>query len=370
MRDNGTVWIVAFILASVLCEPAIAADTVSAKLVEVVSRPLQGTTLLPGELKPYRQVDVHAKVSGFVASVKVDRGSSVRKGDLLASLTAPEMLAQVAEARARVVAAEHQRAAAEAARAAAESTFRRLQEAAKTPGAVAGNEVVLAKKALDAEIARLASMEKSIQAAETSVAALEEMMRYLNIEAEFDGVITERFAHEGSLVGPGAKSADPLFRLEQIGRLRLVVAVPEALTGSIRRGARISFTVSAYPGESFSGTVARPALAVDPRTRTMPVELDVANTSARLAPGMYAEVAWPQSRGRSALLVPARAIKATTERIFVIRVTNGEAEWIDVRRGAADGNLVEVIGALNAGDRILERASDEIRPGTKIAAAD
>jgi len=337
------------------------------KLVEVVSRPMQGTTVLPGELRPYRNVDVYAKVSGFVSSVPVDRGSRVRKGELLATVTAPEMDARIAEAQARVVAVESQRAEADAKRAAAESTLNRLREAAKTPGAVAGNDIVLAEKTLEAEKARIASIGTSVDAARASVKALEELMRYLKVSAEFDGVITERLIHEGSFVGPESKGATPMFRLEDIDRLRLVVAVPEALTGGIRRGARVQFTVAAYPGEKFAGVVARPALSVDSKTRTMPVELDVTNAGARLAPGMYAEVAWPQGRGGSTLLVPARSIKATTERVFVIRVIDGVAEWVDVRRGAPSGELVEVFGDLKAGDRILDRATDEIRPGTRIA---
>jgi len=357
---------------TLLLAPARAADesgAVTAKLVEVVSRPMQGSTTLPGELRPYRNIDVYAKVSGFVESVRVDRSSRVRKGELLATVTAPEMQAQIAEAKARVVAIESQRAEAEAKRAAAESTLNRLREAAKTPGVVAGNDVVLAEKALDAESARVASVEKSVDAARASITALEEMLRYLRVSAEFDGVITERLIHEGSLVGPESKGATPMFRLEQIDRLRLVVAVPETLASGIRRGTRVQFTVSTYSGVKFTGVVARPALSIDSKTRTMPVELDVTNTGGRLTPGMYTEVAWSQGRGGSSLLVPQKAIKATTERIFVIRVVNGVAEWVDVRRGAPAGELVEVFGNLKAGDKIFERATDEVQPGTKVTQA-
>jgi membrane fusion protein, multidrug efflux system len=343
--------------------------TVTAKLVEVVSRPMQGAAVLPGELRPFRSIDVYAKVSGFVSAVSVDRGSRVSRGQVLATITAPELDAQIAEAKARVVSVESQRAEAEARRAGTESTLTRLREAAKTPGVVAGNDVVLAEKALEAEAARVASIEKAIDAAKASVAAVEVMRQYLKVTAEFGGVITERFAHEGSLVGPESKGTTPLFRLEQMDRLRLVVAVPESLAGAVRRGARAQFTVSTYPGQRFTGVVARPAMSVDPRTRTMPVELDVTNTGMRLAPGTYAEVSWPQGRGGNALLVPARAIKATTERVFVIRVVNGVAEWVDVRRGTADGDLVEVMGNLRPGDLVFERASDEVRPGTKVVAA-
>jgi len=343
--------------------PVLAADQVTVKLVEVVSRPRQGATTLPGEIRPYRNIDVYARVSGFVDAVRVDRGSRVKKDEVLATVTAPEMLAKIAESRARVVAVESQRAEAEAKRAAVESTLNRLREAAKTPGAVAGNDVVLAEKALEAESARAASVEKSIESAKASVTALEEMLRFLKVSAEFNGVITERLVHEGSLVGPESKGATPMFRLEQIDRLRLVVAVPEALAGGIRRGARVQFTVAAFPGEKFAGVVARPAFSVDTKTRTMPVELDVINTGGRLVPGMYADVLWAQGSG---LYVPAKAVKATTERVFVIRVVNGVAEWVDVRRGGADGDLVEVVGLLKAGDRVLDRATDEIRPGTRV----
>jgi RND family efflux transporter MFP subunit len=342
-------------------------DGISAKLVEVISKPLAGTTVLPGELRAYRSVDVYARVSGFVDSVRVDRSSRVRKGEVLATITAPEMDARIAESRARVVAVESQRAEADAKRAAAESTLERLREAAKTPGVIAGNDIVLAEKTLEAEKARVASVETSVEAAKASVSALEETLRYLKVPAEFDGVITERLVHEGSLVGPESKGAIPMFRHEQIDRLRLVVAVPESLAGGIRLRAPVQFAVSAYPGEKFTGVVARPALSVDTKTRTMPVELDVRNPGGRLAPGMYAEVAWPQGRGRDSLLVPTSAIKATTERVFVIRVVNGVAEWVDVRRGAPEGNLVEVFANLKPGDKILQRATDEIRPGTRVA---
>ncbi len=342
--------------------------TVTAKLVEVVSKPSQSTTTLPGELRPFRSIDVYAKVSGFVASVRVDRGSRVRKGDVLATVSAPEMQARIAEAKANVVAVESERAEADAKRAAAETTLQRLQEAAKTPGVVAGQDVVLADKALDAEKARVASIGTSVQAAQASVAAIEEMAKYLSVSAEFDGVITERLIHEGSLVGPESRDASPMFRLEQIDRLRLVAAVPEDLAGSIRKGARVSFTVSTYPGQKFAGVVARPAFSMDSKTRTMPVELDVVNTGGKLSPGMYAEIAWPQGRGGGSVMVPPKAIKATTERIFVIRVVNGVAEWVDVRRGAQEGNLVEVQGNLKGGDKVLERATDEIQPGTRVQA--
>ena len=346
-----------------------APEMVRTELTEVTAKALDKTTIIPGELAAFQSIEVHAKVSGFVDEITVDRGSRVTKGQKLAQLSAPELEARRAEALARIPAIEARRVEAEAKLAGSESTFEKLKEAAKTPGVVAGNEVVLAGKAVEAERAGIAALDKTISAAQASVNAIEEIQKYLTITAPFDGVITERHAHLGSLVGPKGDGGMGLFRLEQIGRLRLVAPVPEAYTESIRRGARVNFTVPAYPGRTFSGTIARPAFSMDTATRTMPVELDVANPSAKLAPGMYAEVSWPLRRSGMSLFVPPTAIKSTTERIFVIRVQGGQAEWVDVRRGMTSANLVEVFGALRAGDKVVLRATDEIRAGMRVEAS-
>jgi RND family efflux transporter MFP subunit len=354
------------------CLCALAAENsavVSTELTKVVSRPLSKTTNLPGELQPFQAVDLHARVTGFVETVNVDRGSSVKTGDMLAVMVAPELEARRAEAEARVATVEAELSQAEATLAGSESTYKRLQEASKTPGVVAGNDVVLAEKAMEANQARVAALQKNIASAQAALRAVEETLAYLRVSAPFDGVISARHAHPGSLVGPEGSGRAPLFRIEQITRLRLVAPVPEAFLQSIRKGTRVGFTVPAFPGQTFSGIVARPAYSVDSRTRTMPVELDVDNGSGKLAPGMYAEIAWPISRGADSLFVPRSAIKATTERIFVIRVRDGKAEWVDVKRGASEGELVEVFGNLQAGDTIVLRATDEIRPESAIQPA-
>jgi RND family efflux transporter MFP subunit len=157
-----------------------------------------------------------------------------------------------------------------------------------------------------------------------------------------------------------------MFRLEQNTRLRLVVAVPEAAVSAIPVKSNLSFTVPAFPGEAFHGVVARVPHSMDPKTRSMAVELDVANPKNRLAPGMYPTVSWPVRGARPALLVPASSVVTTTERTFVIRVRNGVAEWVTVTKGPAAGEQVEVMGPLNPGDMIVKRASDELREGARI----
>lgn len=336
-------------------------------IVKVISKPVERAVKLPGEFLPYLSVAIHAKVTAFVDKVEVDRGSIVREGQPLASLIAPELASQRAEAEAKVQALESQRAEAEAKLVAAQSTYERLKTASATEGAIAGNELILAEKAVDAARSLMQAQENSIKAAQQATASLKDLEGYLRVTAPFSGMITERQVHPGALVGPGAGFSIPLFRLEQNSRLRLVVAVPEAAVGGIVKGARVSFRVPAYPGETFTGTVARIPDSMDSKTRTMPVELDVTNAQARLAPGMYPEVLWPVHRKGPSLLVPPSSIVTTTERIFVIRLRDGKAEWVNVARGAPVDTLVEVYGPLNPGDEIVRRGSDEIREGTPLA---
>ena len=367
-RGNDLLRICAACLVASAMAPAHAQQAVKAELTKVEAKPLLQSATVTGELQPYQSVDIHAKVTGFVKSIEVDRGSRVKQGQLLAEVTAPELEAQRAEALARIPSIEAQKTEVEAKLAAAQATLDRLKEAAKTPGVVAGNDIIQAEKVVEAERARAGAMDKNVEAVNASVRAIEEIEKYLKITAPFSGVITDRFAHPGSLVGPEGREREPLLRLQQVNRLRLVAAVPEAYTESIRTGMRVDFTVPAYPSQKFSGVVARPAFSFDPKTRTMPVELDVNNSSGRLSPGMYAELDWPVRRRGDSLMVPKSAVKSTTERTFVVRVTNGKAEWVDVRRGMAEAEGVEVFGALHPGDTILLRASDEIRPGTPVQA--
>jgi RND family efflux transporter MFP subunit len=170
--------------------------------------------------------------------------------------------------------------------------------------------------------------------------------------------------HPGALVGPGNDIA--LLTIEQVSHLRLVVPVPEEDVSGIMNGANVSFQIPARPERTYSGTIARISHALDQKTRTMAIELDVMNRDGSLAPGMYPTVKWPVRRSRPSLFVPKTSVVTTTERTFVVRNKDGHAEWIDVRKGAADGDLIEVLGGLKAGDMIVRRANDEIREGAPL----
>ena len=253
---------------------------------------------------------------------------------------------------------------AEAQLAAAQSTYDRTKQAADTPGVIAGNELVQTEKQVDAARALLNSRLQAGRAAESAVRALQELQGYLKITAPFDGVVTERMIHPGALAGPG--NDVPLLMIQQVSQLRLVVPVPEEDVSGIVNGASVPFQVPAWPERNYSGTIARMAHVLDQKTRTMAIELDVTNRDGSLAPGMYPTVKWPVRRARPSLFVPKTSVVTTTERTFVIRNQGGQAEWVDVKKGVTEGDLVEVIGNLKAGDRVVRRATDEVREGSPL----
>jgi membrane fusion protein (multidrug efflux system) len=372
-----------------------ASQTPTVLVSHVVSKDVDRQLKLPGELRAYQDVAIYPKVQGFVETLNVDRGSVVKRGQVLIRMSAPELASRTAEAQARVGATKDQRLEMEArvrsvreqkSEAAAklsadEGTYRRLKAASATPGVVAENDVDIARQNVEADRAHIRLLEENEKAAQavvqsqsenekaavSSARSVRDIESYLIIRAPFDGIITERNVNNGSLAGPSSGgSGAPMLRIQQISKLRLVVAVPEADIAGITRGDRISFTVPAYPGETFSGVVARISHTLDEKTRSMPVEVDVVNDSARLAPGMFPEVVWPARRIQPSLFVPPSAVAVTTERTFVVRIRDGAVEWVDVKRGVSMGELVEVFGELAENDVVATRGTDELRAGTKI----
>jgi membrane fusion protein, multidrug efflux system len=343
-------------------------NTPTVDAVKVVSQKLNITISLPSELQAYEVVAIYPKVTGFVQWIGVDRGSRVKEGKLMARLEAPELVAQRAEAQAKLQSAESQLVAAEAKLASDQSTYEKLKAAAVTPGVVAENDLIVAGKSTQAVAAQVKAAQDNVSAAKQSLQSITEIEGYLQIRAPFDGVVTERNVHPGALVGPagGPGASVPMVRVETLARLRLVVPVPENYVAGIPEGTKVTFTVPAYPGQTFTGTVARISHAVDVKTRTMPVELDVMNPSGRLDPGTFSQVLWPVQRPEPTLFVPSSAVATTLERIFVVRINNGAAEWVDVKTGATNGNLTEVFGDLQAGDNVAMRGTDELRPGTRV----
>src|SRR5436305_15101300 len=339
-----------------------ASPTPTVEVAKVTSKKLSIATRLPGELQAYEVVAVFPKVTAYVDSISVDRGTHVKSGQLMARLVAPELAAQRAEAQSKLQAAEAQRAEADSKLASDQSTFERLKSASATPGVVAGNDLEVAQRTVDADRAKVEAMRGSAEAAKSGLKSISEIERYLEVRAPFDGVVTERNVHPGSLVGPAtsaAASSLPMVRVEKISKLRLVVPVPEKYSAGMTAGTKVDFSVPAFPNQPFTGMVARIAHSVDVKTRTMPVELDVQNSDGRLSSGMFPEVLWPVRRSEATLFVLASAVARTTEATFVIRIRDGTTEWVIVQTAEQDGKLIEVFGGLRDGDEIAVRGTDE-----------
>ncbi|MGH9483964.1 MAG: efflux RND transporter periplasmic adaptor subunit [Terriglobales bacterium] len=323
------------------------------------------TMELPAELNAYQDVNLQARVAGFIRALHADRGSRVRAGELLAELDAPDLRAKRAEAEHRLSSAQALRVESSAALQRDQATLQRLRGAdAAVAGAVAGNDIQVAEQAVAADQAEVQSREAAEKAASSALQEQVAMTDYLRVVAPFAGTIVRRDASVGALAGPGAP---PLFELQQLNPLRLVIDVPEAETVGVPVGARLPFTVSSQPGQTYYGVVARVSNSVRRDTRAMPIELDVANPSHALAPGMFVHVQWSFQRSQPSLFVPATAVTRTSERTFVERIGgDGRLQWVDVRTGFADGNDIEVFGSLAPGDRVVAAADDELRAGQQV----
>jgi membrane fusion protein, multidrug efflux system len=343
-------------------------DAQAVEVVPVASQKLETVFTLPAQLLPFETVDIYPKVTGFMDMIRVDRGSRVHKGELIIRLSAPELVAQRAQAESALRAAESQLITAKAKLAADKGTYLNLASAAKTPGVVAENDVMVASQTASADEGQVQSAENNVAAAREALRSVTQLESYLNINAPFDGIVTTRNLHPGALVGPasGKPGAMPIVQIVDTGHLRLVVPVPEAYVGEMKVGQQVAFTVPAYPGETFHAPIARISHDVDLNTRTMPVELDVHSPDDRLSPGSFSSVQWPVHRARPTMFVPVSAVTNDQQRTFVQRVRNGKVEWVDVLTGLGVNGNIEVFGDLKPGDEIIRNATDAIRPGQQV----
>jgi RND family efflux transporter MFP subunit len=201
-----------------------------------------------------------------------------------------------------------------------------------------------------------------------SLKSVSQTASYLTITAPFAGIVTTRNLHPGALIGPAAGGAgvQPILQIADDKRLRLVVPIPEAQVGEMRAGQFVSFTVPAYPGQSFKAPVQRISHDVDEKSRTMHVELDVANRDGRLSLGSFTTVAWPLERRYPTLFVPTSAVTTDQQHTFVIRIRDNKAEWVTVQTGQTINNELEIFGDLAAGDQVVKIASDAIHSGMRF----
>jgi len=318
------------------------------QLATVAKAGVSSTVTLPAQLAAFEEVSIFPKVNGYVKNVLVDIGSHVNAGQLLMTLDDPELLQASVQAKEKY-------ARSKADFSIAREHYSRLLEAAKTPGAISPLDLSTAKENMEADSAQSNAEKASWQMQET-------MQDYLNVTAPFSGVITERNVHPGALVSANAKDV-PMLELKQTAHLRLQIDVPEMLAAGLTTGDTVTFFVNALKGIKQTGTVVRVSGNVSQQYRTERIEVDVNNTSGRLAPGMYADVAFSSKGNTHAFTVPKTAVVISTERKYVLVMRNNNISKVDVTTGNQNASLVEVYGALQAGDTVISNANDEIAEG-------
>jgi RND family efflux transporter MFP subunit len=321
--------------------------------------------VLPGELKPWNKVHLYPKVKGYAGQVHADRGTEVRKGQLLVVLEAPEIVSALHHAEAQVASAEAALIEQRAKQKASRLTYGRIEQTSRTAGAVSANELDVAYSRMQADSALAVAAASNLQAARAQYASQRQLVEYLTVRAPFDGVITERNVSPGELVGPEGNTR-PMFILEDRSRLRLTVAIPEVLANAVPENGNVSFTIQADPLKPYTARFARSANSLQETNRSMIAEFDVDNRDGDLKSGMYAEVRLPIARSRPTLFVPGTALIHSTEGLFIVRLRDSLAEWVPVQQGNSADSLIEVFGAIKEGDVIAKQAYEELRNGQTV----
>jgi membrane fusion protein (multidrug efflux system) len=304
----------------------------------------------PGELLPLERAEIFAKIPGYLNSIKVDIGDAVKKGQVIAILDAPEMIANYSQANSDVQTAKSRYIE-------SLDAYKRISNAAKVDGTVAAGELERIKNQMMADSAGL-------EALKSKLIAYAQLEDYLIIRAPFSGVVTQRNFDPGTLVGTG--NTKPVFVIENGDILRLRLPVPEAYTSANPNGSSVSFTVDAYPGLVYDARLSRKAGALNLTNRTETWEFIYLNKDNQLKSGMFANATINFSRTAPSFVVPPAAIVTNLERRFIIRLKNGKTEWVDVHIGIVLDDKTEIFGNLSEGDTILVRGTDEIKQDKKL----
>ena len=354
-----------------------------AAVVKVRRAPLSNTLSIAGEFLPYQEVELHAKVAGYIRNINVDIGDHVRTGQVLAVLEIPELSAELEGANAgvrhsheEITRAQNEVSRAEADHAALHAAATRLRQASEArPGLIAEQE-------LDDATAKDRSAEAQVEAAKSALSASRQQLEvsqadqqhyaalseYSRITAPFDGVVTWRYADTGSLIQAGTSniSSMPVVKLSQINVLRLRIPVPESLASSVRDGEPADIRVKATD-EHLSGKVIRSTDSLDRSTRTMQVEVDVPNRDYKLTPGMYADVSLRIQNDPNALTLPLQAINRGADKTTVLLVNaQNHVEEREIQTGIEGSDRIQILAGLNEGDRVIVGNLGEYRPGQHV----
>ena len=360
-------------------------DVPTVAVAKVSTEDLSHGLVLTAEFKPYQEVDVMAKVAGFVKQINVDVGDRVKDGQLLATLEIPEMDddlrradAAVVRARAEVTRAQDEQHRAESSYDIAHLSYQRLFAVSeKKPGLVAQQEIdearsreLVAGAQVAASKSALAVAQEQVNVNLSDMQRVKTMMDYTRVTAPFAGVITRRYADKGSMIQAGTASqsqAMPLVKLSENSLLRLILPVPESAVPTVHVGQQVEVKVPTL-NRSFPGKVERFADKVSLATRTMDTEVDVLNPSLVLIPGMYAEVNLTLNQRKAVLAVPITAVDTEGGRAGQVMVITPE-QRVEVRKielGLETADKVEVRSGLKEGDMVVIGGRAGLQPGEEV----
>ena len=350
----------------------------------VIRTDLRNSITLTAEFEPFYEVDVMAKEAGYIKHMLVDIGDRVKEGQLLATLEFPELQADLTTAKSDVQTANAERAVAkgdlqraQAASQIAQLSYTRIEDVSKKePGLVPLQEVDVAHShnleadaQVSAALQRVQAAESRYQSAVASLAHEAALVEYTRIVAPFTGVVTQRYASDGSMIQAGIASqtqAMPVVKVSQNNPLRLMLPVPEEDVAAIHNGQHVSVDVPALQ-RTFDGTITRFADRVDMSTRTMTAEVDVKNPQFTLIPGMYAEVMLRTAEARNATAVPPEAVDGTgdSQRLFLVD-SAGEVQTRNVHTGIQSPQYVQILSGVNVGDVVITGRRSDLHDGQKV----
>jgi len=392
MQRKRILWIAVLVLLIAACVLFVltrkgnvaAAQPRAAAVVAVTRGPLASSLTVAGQFEPYQEVDLHAKVSGYIQWIKVDIGDIVHNGEVLAVLEVPELqdqldgsLAEVQHAQAEIVRAQSEVTAAKANYFALHAEYTRLsQAAAQQPGLIAQQELDDAQakdQQAQAQIgvaqASLEAMRRQLGVTTADSHRYQTLKDYEKIVSPFNGVVTMRYADTGSLIQAGQDSNTqtlPVVRVAESDLLRLRMPVPESDVPYIRIGGQVQISVNAT-GKTFTGSIVRFTRALDPSTRTMLTEVDVPNPKLVLSPGMYAETTLELQQQADALIVPMQAVmqNGSQNSVLVLDSTN-HVEKRNVTLGVQTANRVQITSGLREGERVIASGQGNYQPGDLV----
>ena len=341
-------------------------------VVPVKRQNLSSKLEIASEFQPFQEIDVYAKVSGYIQKLYVDWGTHVPRGQVMAVLEIPELEEQIQHDEAALAQAQHELNRTKSAYAVAHVTYQRLANVQKTrPELISQQDIDVAQgKDLEANAA-VSAAEEALHGAKAALEKDKTLYGYAHMTAPFDGVVTQMYAYTGALLPAGTSSNignSALCHLSQNNLLRLVIPVPERAVADVRIGEAIDVNVSGL-NRTFSGKVVRIAGQIDPATRTMHTEVQVPNPKYQIVPGMYATVEIPLHSVQNVLTVPVQAVQASGESRGTVLVVdkNNRIERRDVTLGLQNPTAVEVVSGLNADELVVVGEQAQFQPGELVS---